>query len=195
MTNSTDRRRNFLLGGAIGGFAVMSGASAWSLVQTLSPDADAIAKAGVTVDLGKIPPGEQLKLPVSFRPLFGKHLTDNELSLIEVVELDALLDHQARNLNLPEDALATPINRRIGVMTEFVIYEKVCTRDGFVLVPDERKDRFEWVCPLCISQYDLAGRVRVGPATRNLPIPRFFVEYGRVIRLLPLRFGRDPRLS
>jgi ubiquinol-cytochrome c reductase iron-sulfur subunit len=38
-----------------------------------------------------------------------------------------------------------------------------------------------WACPCCGSAYDLSGRIRRGPAPRNLGVPRYqFVGEGAV---------------
>ncbi len=194
MTNSTKQRRNFLLGGAVGGFAVISGASAWSLVQTLSPDADAIAKAGATVDLSEILPGEHITVSSGYRPYVIRHLTDHEIASMEPVDLDSVSDRQARNLNFPKRALATVTNRSVNLAGQFVIHSKVCTVRGCLIQPDARDERHAWMCPCCGSRYDLLGRV-TSYAPRNLPIPRFITEYGSVIRILPPQWGRDPAIA
>jgi ubiquinol-cytochrome c reductase iron-sulfur subunit len=47
----------------------------------------------------------------------------------------------------------------------------VCTHLGCVPLGDGAGDFGGWFCPCHGSHYDTAGRIRRGPAPRNLPVP------------------------
>jgi ubiquinol-cytochrome c reductase iron-sulfur subunit len=47
----------------------------------------------------------------------------------------------------------------------------VCTHLGCVPLGDGAGDFGGWFCPCHGSQYDTSGRIRKGPAPRNLEVP------------------------
>ena len=81
----------------------------------------------------------------------------------------------ARNANLPDDAPATDANREIKA--EWLVVSGVCTHLGCTptaSTPQAVQGDFGgWLCHCHGSQYDIAGRVRVGPAPRNLEVPPY----------------------
>lgn len=53
----------------------------------------------------------------------------------------------------------------------------ICTHLGCVPIGNGAGDFGGWFCPCHGSHYDAAGRIRKGPAPRNLDIPvAFFVD-------------------
>jgi ubiquinol-cytochrome c reductase iron-sulfur subunit len=53
---------------------------------------------------------------------------------------------------------------------EWLVMMGVCTHLGCVPLGDAG-DFAGWFCPCHGSHYDTSGRIRKGPAPRNLPIP------------------------
>ncbi len=53
---------------------------------------------------------------------------------------------------------------------EWLVMMGVCTHLGCVPLGDAG-DFDGWFCPCHGSHYDIAGRIRRGPAPRNLPVP------------------------
>jgi hypothetical protein len=87
----------------------------------------------------------------------------------------------ARNGSLPDNAPATDENRtkpREGAAKpEWLVTVGVCTHLGCTpeasTARSRQGDYGGWLCHCHGSQYDMAGRVRVGPAPRNLDVPIF----------------------
>jgi ubiquinol-cytochrome c reductase iron-sulfur subunit len=74
------------------------------------------------------------------------------------------------NANIADGSPATDANRTLDEAGEWLIMMGVCTHLGCVPLGDEG-DFGGWFCPCHGSHYDTAGRIRRGPAPRNLPVP------------------------
>ncbi len=84
-------------------------------------------------------------------------------------------DEYARNEDLPADALATDVNRTKSGHENWIIMVGICTHLGCIpkgqSLGDAKGDYDGWFCPCHGSHYDTAGRIRKGPAPRNLEVP------------------------
>jgi ubiquinol-cytochrome c reductase iron-sulfur subunit len=87
------------------------------------------------------------------------------------------VDQLANNSNLGEDVPATDENRTLPnpegselPAGTWLVQMGVCTHLGCVPL-GESGDFGGWFCPCHGSHYDTAGRIRRGPAPRNLPVP------------------------
>ena len=76
----------------------------------------------------------------------------------------------AENNNKP-DADAADANRTLDEAGEWLVMIGVCTHLGCVPIGDGAGEFGGWFCPCHGSHYDTAGRIRRGPAPRNLPVP------------------------
>jgi len=94
-----------------------------------------------------------------------------------------LPDSQARNPNLPDDALASDENRAIAGHEAYLVMIGVCTHLGCVPLGDGAGDFGGWFCPCHGSHYDAAGRIRKGPAPENLHIPDLSLSEEMVLTL------------
>jgi len=88
----------------------------------------------------------------------------------------------ARNANAPDNAPATDENRVVGKKEQFLVMMGVCTHLGCVPL-GESGDYDGWFCPCHGSHYDTAGRIRKGPAPRNLDVPVAAFEDESTIKL------------
>ena len=94
-------------------------------------------------------------------------------SIEEAVQLADLKDPVARNANIASDAQATDLDRSAGEGKEnWIVMIGSCTHLGCVPL-GQAGDFGGWFCPCHGSQYDSAGRVRVGPAPQNMAIPPY----------------------
>ncbi len=152
-------RRNFLYvaTGAVG--AVGAASVVWPLVDQMNPSADVLALASVEVDLTAIPEGQTLKILWRGKPIFIRHRTAAEIKT-------AVADNGATDLIDPEDDQAR------AERPEWLIMVGVCTHLGCVPL-DQRGDFNAWFCPCHGSHYDISGRIRKGPAPRNLEVPKY----------------------
>ncbi|WP_155146836.1 ubiquinol-cytochrome c reductase iron-sulfur subunit [Roseibium sp. RKSG952] len=171
-------RRDFLYYVAGGAGVVATGAVVWPLVNQMNPSADVQALSSIRVDVSGVEPGTQLTVKWLGKPVFIRHRTGAEITEAQEQDaegVDALPDPLARNFNLNPDAPATDANRVMPspegeAPGAWIVQMGVCTHLGCVPLGDAG-DFGGWFCPCHGSHYDLAGRIRKGPAPENLPVP------------------------
>ncbi|WP_372893399.1 ubiquinol-cytochrome c reductase iron-sulfur subunit [Rhodosalinus sp.] len=169
-------RRDFLYYATAGAGAVTAGAAIWPLVDQMNPSADVEALSTIRVDVSTLDPGSQLTVKYLGKPVFVRRRTPEEIEAEREVEVDDLIDPEARNPNAEGDLPATDLNRTLppfeGENTgEWLVQIGVCTHLGCVPIGDGAGDYKGWFCPCHGSHYDGAGRIRKGPAPENLHIP------------------------
>jgi ubiquinol-cytochrome c reductase iron-sulfur subunit len=163
-------RRDFLYYATAGAGVVVTGAAVWPLVNQMNPSADVLALASIRVDVSAVDPGTQLTVLWQGKPVFIRARTEEEIAASRAVALDDLVDQNAENANLGDGALATDENRALSEDGVWLVQMGVCTHLGCVPL-GEQGDFGGWFCPCHGSHYDTAGRIRRGPAPRNLDIP------------------------
>jgi len=155
--------------------AAGAGATLWPLVHQMNPDASVLALSTVEVDLSAIAEGQAIKVMWQGRPVFIRHRTPAEIEQEERTPIAALKDALARNDNIQDDAEASDANRRAD--PKWMIVTGICTHLGCVPLGttqgESRGDYNGWFCPCHGSHYDVAGRIRRGPAPENLEVPRY----------------------
>lgn len=170
VTVAVPTRRDFIhiATGAAGAIGVAL--AAWPLIDQMNPTASVLAMSTIEIDLSPIKPGQQVVFTWRSHPLFVRRRTPKEIAEVRAVPVAALIDPLARNANLPDDAPATDQNREIR--SEWLVLVGVCTHLG--CTPTAFEGNFGgWLCHCHGSQYDAAGRVRRGPAPRNLDVPKY----------------------
>ena len=174
MTTSVEEptRRDFLYVATAAVGAIGVGAVAWPLIDQMNPDASALALASIEVDISTVEPGQQIRLMWRGVPVFIRNRTEREIDEAKVVPIDELPDPLARNANLPEQDEATDQNRAIPDRENLIVMIGVCTHLGCIPL-SEQGDFDGWFCPCHGSHYDTAGRIRKGPAPRNLAVPPY----------------------
>lgn len=170
-------RRDFLVLSA-GAFAgVGAAATLWPLIQQMNPDPSTLALASTEVDLAPIKVGQAVTVVWRGKPVFIRHRTEQEVAAAKAVKLDALRDTHARNGDLPEAAPATDANRTKKGKENWLIMVGICTHLGCIPkgqgIADAKGDFGGWFCPCHGSHYDTSGRIRKGPAPRNLYVPPY----------------------
>lgn len=171
-------RRDFLYIATGAVAAVGVAGFAWPFISQMNPDASVLALSSIEVDISQIPEGQAITVSWRGNPVFIRHRTPKEIEEARAVPLDDLPDPIARNMNIAEDAPATDENRATN--EEFLIMIGVCTHLGCVPL-GQSGDYDGWFCPCHGSHYDTAGRIRKGPAPRNLDVPEYtFVDAGKV---------------
>jgi len=176
-------RRDFLYvaSGAMG--AVGAAAVAWPLIDQMNPSSAALALSSVEVDLTSIVVGQGVTIKWRGQPLFVRRRTPEEIAKARAVDVASLPDPLAENSSLPENAPATDANR--ATKPEWLILVGVCTHLGCtptISTPTDVQGEYGgWLCHCHGSQYDTAGRIRKGPAPRNLQVPVYsFLSNTRV---------------
>ena len=172
-------RRDFLMvaTGALGGIGAV--AAAWPLINNLNPAADTLALSSVEVNIQPIQVGQAVTVKWRGKPLFIRHRTPEEIKEAEAVPLSQLRDPQTDNSRVTDTAKK--------VRPEWLIMVGVCTHLGCVPLgnrPGDPKGPFGgWFCPCHGSAYDTSGRIRQGPAPKNLEIPPYLFTSDTLVRV------------
>jgi ubiquinol-cytochrome c reductase iron-sulfur subunit len=153
-------RRDFIYiataAAAVGGV----GAFAWPLIDQMNPSGDVLALASIEFDLSKVMEGQQVVVLWQGKPVFVRYRTAKEIA-------EAVHDDHA-----PMKDPATDASRHKAGKPQWLILVGVCTHLG--CVPNfGGGDYGGWFCPCHGSQYDTAGRIRKGPAPKNLLVPDY----------------------
>lgn len=181
-------RRDFLVLAGSAFAAVGAAATMWPFIAQMNPDASAQALASTEVDLSPIKEGQAITVMWRGKPVFIRNRTKDEIAAAEKVSLEELSDKSARNLAMPESAPALDDNRVKKGHENWLVMVGVCTHLGCIPkgnTPAEatmRGDYNGWFCPCHGSHYDTSGRIRKGPAPRNLDVPPYeFVSDTKIV--------------
>ena len=180
--NDAGSRRDFLYYATAGAGAVATGAAVWPLVNQMNPSADTRAMASIMVDVSGVEVGTQLTVKWRGKPVFVRRRTTDEIEAARAVTMEDLIDHKSENANKPA-ADASDANRALDETGEWLVMIGVCTHLGCVPIGNGAGDFGGWFCPCHGSHYDTAGRIRKGPAPRNLDIPVAVFEDATTIKL------------
>jgi ubiquinol-cytochrome c reductase iron-sulfur subunit len=170
-------RRDFLVLAGNAFVAVGAAATLWPFVAQMNPDAGTQALASVEIDLSPVKPGQAVTAMWRGKPIFIRNRLPDEIKAAEAVPLADLPDQSARNELLPETAPALDTNRIKAGKDNWLIMIGICTHLGCIpkgqSLGDAKGEFGGCFCPCHGSHYDTAGRIRKGPAPRNLEIPVF----------------------
>ena len=158
----------FIATGAVA--AVGVAATVWPFIAQMNPDASTLALSSTEVDIAAIPVGQIVTVKWRGKPVFIRRRSADEIKAGRDTALSDLVDAKAENANKP-DADASDANRTLDEAGEWLVMMGVCTHLGCVPLGDGAGDFGGWFCPCHGSHYDTAGRIRKGPAPRNLDIP------------------------
>ena len=159
-TEDGTTRRDFMVLAASSVAAVGSACAMWPMVDSLNPAADTLAMSSIEVDLSNIAPGQTLTVKWRGKPIFIRNRTEAEVKEAEAVPMSELKD--------PEDDSA----RVKPGHSNWLVMIGICTHLGCVPIGGQG-DYDGWFCPCHGSQYDGSGRIRKGPAPKNLEIPQY----------------------
>ena len=130
------------------------------LISQMSPSADVLAESSTEIDISAIQPGQAIKAVFRKQPVFIRNLTPVEIAEANKVSISSLRDPQ------------TLAERTKEGHENWLITMGVCTHLG--CVPTGFSGDFNgWYCPCHGSHYDTAGRIRKGPAPKNLFVPEY----------------------
>ena len=136
------------------------GGLAWPFIDQMNPAGDTLALASIEFDLSKVTEGQQVVVKWRGKPLFVRYRTPAEIAA-------AIKDDHA-DLRDPQ----TDEARHKPGKAQFLVLIGVCTHLGCVPTFGGG-DYGGWFCPCHGSQYDTAGRIRKGPAPKNLVLPDY----------------------
>ncbi len=158
-------RRDFLTLLAAAGGAVAAGTILWPVIDALNPDAESAAAAHLIVDVSDIAENtaktvQWAGLPITIRKLSAADIAANQFVVTQDLPDPAGFNDRV-NAGYPNFVVVVGLNTGTP-----------CALEGDA-PGDPRGDYNGWVSPCDGSEYDPLGRVRRGPATKNLAIPRY----------------------
>ena len=163
--------------------AVGAAAVAWPFIDQMRPDASTLALSTVEVDVSSLEPGMSLTVKWRGKPVFIRNRTEQEIEEAKAVPLSDLKDPEARNENLPSGSPATDLDRSAGETKEnWIVMIGSCTHLGCIPL-GQAGDFGGWFCPCHGSHYDTSGRIRKGPAPKNLVVPAYQYLTDTTIRI------------
>lgn len=154
-------RRDFMVLTAQAMGLVGAAALAWPFIDSMNPSADVLALASTEVDLGAIAEGQEIKVMWRGKPVFIRHRTPQNIEEARAVNVAELRDPET-------DAARVKKGKE-----QWLIQVGVCTHLGCVPLGGGQGEYHGWFCPCHGSHYDTAGRIRKGPAPKNLVIPPY----------------------
>ncbi len=169
-------RRDFIFIAAGGVAAVGALATAWPLIDQMNPAADTRALSTTEVDLTSIELGQQVRILWQGKPVFVRHRTADEIAAAQRDDFATLKDPQ-------RDAERLVQSNGDAGRAEWLILQASCTHLGCVPTFAEGSSYGGWFCPCHGSDYDTSGRIRRGPAPRNLDVAPYVFMNDTSIRI------------
>jgi ubiquinol-cytochrome c reductase iron-sulfur subunit len=174
------RRRDFIhvASGAflVGGAAI----GLWPFVRQMGASADVRAMSSIDVDIAKIPEGSGIVVKYLGNPMFIRHRTK--------AQIDGLrkFDAAAANVSGLRDP-QTDAERVQAGHEQWLVTSGSCTHLGCIPLgnkpTDPGGDFGGYFCPCHGSHYDVSGRIRKGPAPKNLPVPKYAFLTGTKVKI------------
>lgn len=158
-----EARRDFLYL-ATGATAVVGTAAAiWPFIDSMNPAADVRALSTSEIDLAPIQPGQRITVKWRGQPVFIDRRTPERIALAKADDTAELKDPEPDSARVQRD--------------EWLIVVGVCTHLGCIPLgqkaADAKGEWGGWFCPCHGSHYDTSGRIRKGPAPKNLVVPPY----------------------
>lgn len=158
----TNKREFIYLTAAATG-AVGAALFGWSFVDSMNPAADTLALASTEVDISSIEVGQSVTVTWRGKPVFIRHRTEAEIAKAEEDNAATLRDKQTDEERV--------------IKNEWLVLVGICTHLGCVPLGqktgESKGDFGGWFCPCHGSHYDTSGRIRKGPAPKNLAVPEY----------------------
>jgi len=139
----------------------------WPFIDNMNPAANVLAVSKIEVDIKPIEVGQRVTVKWRGSPVFIVHRSAQQIATAKIDD---------NNMDLIDPA--TDASRTIK--EEWLVVIGICTHLGCVPLGqgdnDQRGKWGGWFCACHGSVYDTAGRVRRGPAPKNLYLPPY--EFG-----------------
>lgn len=136
-------------------------ATAWPFINSMNPAADVLALASIEVDLTPVQEGQTIKVKWRGVPVFIRHRTAQDIADAQKVDVATLRDPETDDKRVKKGH------------EQWLVMIGVCTHLGCIPLFNAGEYHDGWFCPCHGSQYDSAGRIRGGPAPKNLVVPEY----------------------
>lgn len=167
-------RRDFLFYVTSVTGAVGLATATWPLIDSMNPAADILAISTIDIDLAPIQRGQRITVMWQGKPVFIDHRTPQQIAKAK-----------ADDGNLTLIDRATDASRIIR--DEWLVVVGICTHLGCIPLGQRSGDPIGdwdgWFCPCHGSHYDTSGRIRKGPAPKNLVVPPYGFKENDVIEI------------
>ena len=161
-TDGEDRRDFLLIATSTVG-AVGVALATWPFIDFMNPSADVLALSSTEVDLSPVEVGQAITVVWQGKPVFVRRRTAEGIKAAQAVPMDDLIDPEADAARVQK--------------AEWLIMVGICTHLGCIPLGQRsgapKGDFGGWFCPCHGSHYDTSGRIRKGPAPKNLVIPPY----------------------
>ncbi len=168
-----ETKRDFLELTAASMAAVGAGCVAVPLINSMNPARDTVALSTIEVDISNIEPGTGKTEMWQGKPVFIRRRTPEEIEEAKKVDIAELRDKQT-----DEDRTKKQ---------EWLVVVGICTHLGCIPVgqsmTEAHGDFGGYFCPCHGSHYDTSGRIRKGPAPKNLAVPPYEFVSDTVIKI------------
>lgn len=159
-------------------FLVIGGAAAlWPAVDQMNPSQATLAEGTIDVDIAPIEQGQGITVMWRGKPVFIRHRTPEEIEAARDVDVSELPDPEVYAMGDKAGLPATNDNITAEGYPQWLVVIGICTHLGCIpkgnKATENRGEYGGYFCPCHGSHYDTAGRVRKGPANRNLQLPLF----------------------
>ena len=156
-------RRDFLMVSTAVLGAASTALAIWPFIDQMNPAADTLALSTTEVNLEPIEKGMSITVVWRGKPVFIRHRTADEIRAAEAVKPEELIDPETDAARVKKP--------------EWLIMVGVCTHLGCIPLgqktTEPKGDFAGWFCPCHGSHYDTSGRIRKGPAPKNLSVPHY----------------------
>ncbi len=162
-TKTGSERRDFLYIATGAAAAVGTGLAAWPFIDSMNPSADVLSVSTVEFDASLMQPGQRVTVKWRGIPIFIDYRTSAQIENARADDAAILKDPERDDERVQR--------------TELLVVIGLCTHLGCIPLGQSRGDSLGewggWFCPCHGSHYDTSGRIRKGPAPKNLAIPPY----------------------
>ena len=170
-------RRDFIVVAAQAFAGVGAAVALWPFIQQMNPDASTQAQASIEVDLSPVKEGQAITVVWRGKPVFIRNRTPEEIKRPWRSSSPSCPTKARATTTCPRGRPPPTLNRTKKGHENWIVLVGICTHLGCIPkgqnLSDARGDFGGWFCPCHGSHYDTAGRIRKGPAPRNLEVPPY----------------------
>ncbi len=174
-------RRDFIILTGAAMSVVGTAIAAWPFIHTMNPAADALALATTEVDLSAIKEGQAITVKWQGKQVFIRRRTKEQIDAARAVDVGSLRDPSSDD----ERVKNSTFNGK--AMPEWLVMVGICTHLGCIpqgqKLTDNHGEFGGWFCACHGSEYDTSGRIRKGPAPKNLTVPNYVFLSDQRIRI------------